>query len=117
RCGLRPDPATEASVHQLKTKFGLEHLGGLNPFRLSGGEKRRRSVAAGLLAAKHGEAPTGLLADAPTFRLDRASTTSVLNVLADYAETGGAVVIITHDQRLAQAWATRILTVAEGALV
>ncbi|WP_022870381.1 ABC transporter ATP-binding protein [Yaniella halotolerans] len=117
RFGLLPNPATEASVHQLKTIFGLEHLGGLNPFRLSGGEKRRLSVAAGLLAAKHGEAPTVLLADEPTFGLDRAATTTVLNVLADYAETGGAVVIITHDQRLAQAWATRILTVAEGALV
>ena len=117
RFGLVPNDDTEASVQGLSKEFGLDHLAQLNPFRLSGGEKRRLSVAAGLLAAKHGSETTVLLADEPTFGLDRAATTTMLHAFANYADTGGAVVIITHDQRLADAWATRVLTVAEGALV
>ena len=115
--GLLPGDSTEASVEHLSQAFGLDHLAQLNPFRLSGGEKRRLSVAAGLLAAKHGSEPTVLLADEPTFGLDRAATTTMLNELAGYAEAGGAVAIITHDRRIADAWATRIVTVSQGALV
>ena len=116
RFGLEPHANTEASITQLSQAFGLDHLGALNPFRLSGGEKRRLSVAAGLLAARHGSDATVLLADEPTFGLDRAATTTMLKQLADYADAGGAVAIITHDQRIADAWATRIVTVSQGAL-
>ena len=117
RFGLNRDDQTEAAVQRLSTAFGLDHLAELNPFRLSGGEKRRLSVAAGLLAAQHRAEPTVLLADEPTFGLDRAATTTMLNELTTHANTGGAVVIITHDHRLAQAWATRTITVDQGALV
>ena len=117
RFGLALDEATEASVQELTAAFGLELLAELNPFRLSGGEKRRLSVAAGLLAVQNRSEPTVLLADEPTFGLDRANTVVMLEQLADYANNGGAVVIITHDQRVAQSWATRIVTVNQGALV
>ena len=117
RFGLNLDPATEAAVEELTDAFGLSHLAELNPFRLSGGEKRRLSVAAGLLAARNRTTPTVLLADEPTFGLDRVNTTVMLQQLADHADAGGAVVIITHDHRVANAWATRVITVAQGALV
>ncbi|HJF15492.1 MAG TPA: energy-coupling factor ABC transporter ATP-binding protein [Enteractinococcus helveticum] len=117
RFGLTPDEHTEAAIQRLSTAFGIDHLADLNPFRLSGGEKRRLSVATGLLAAQHRTEPTVLLADEPTFGLDRAATTTMLNELATHANSGGAVVIITHDHRLAQAWATRTITVAQKALI
>lgn len=117
RFGLKLDDATETAVQELTEAFGLEHLADLNPFRLSGGEKRRLSVAAGLLAARYRAEPTVLLADEPTFGLDRANTTVMLQQLANHADDGGAVVIITHDKRVADAWATRVVTVAQGALV
>ena len=104
-------------MQDLTETFGLAHLAELNPFRLSGGEKRRLSVAAGLLAARYRTEPTVLLADEPTFGLDRANTTVMLQQLADHADNGGAVAIITHDKRVADAWATRVVTVAQGALV
>lgn len=117
RFGLDLDEATEVAVQELTAAFGLEHLTELNPFRLSGGEKRRLSVAAGLLAAQHRGDPTVLLADEPTFGLDRANTTVMLEQLAAHANDGGAVVIISHDKRVADAWATRVITVDQGALV
>lgn len=117
RFGLPSDPTTETTIQQLTEAFGLTHLNRLNPFRLSGGEKRRLSVATGLLAAQHRGKPTVLLADEPTFGLDRSATGTMLQALADHAATGAAVVIITHDQRIADAWATRTITVEQGALV
>src|SRR5690606_30111954 len=91
RFGLNTDDSTEAAVQRLSTAFGIDYLAHLNPFRLSGGEKRRLSVAAGLLAAQHRSEPTVLLADEPTFGLDRAATTTMLNEFTDHANTGGAV--------------------------
>ncbi|GAA4479358.1 hypothetical protein GCM10023190_22240 [Enteractinococcus fodinae] len=117
RFGLPLDKQTEQAVQELTETFGLAHLAELNPFRLSGGEKRRLSVAAGLLAARYRTEPTVLLADEPTFGLDRANTTVMLQQLVDHADNGGAVAIITHDKRVADAWATRVVTVAQGALV
>ena len=117
RFGLPLDKQTEQAVQELTETFGLAHLAELNPFRLSGGEKRRLSVAAGLLAARYRTEPTVLLADEPTFGLDRANTTVMLQQLADHADDGGAVAIITHDKRVADAWATRVVTVAQGALI
>src|SRR5690606_24857646 len=117
RFGLNTDDSTEAAVQRLSTAFDIDHLAHLNPFRLSGGEKRRLSVAADLLAAQHRSEPTVLLADEPTFALDRAATTTMLNQLAEHGHRGGAVVLITRDHRLANAWATRSVTVSQGALV
>ncbi|GAA4106306.1 ABC transporter ATP-binding protein [Enteractinococcus coprophilus] len=117
RFGLNTDAATETAVQRLSTALGIDHLAELNPFRLSGGEKRRLSVVTGLLAAQHRAEPTVLLADEPTFGLDRAATTTMLDELTAHANSDGAVVIITHDHRLADAWATRTITVTQGALV
>lgn len=117
RFGLDDHPIPNEAVQRLAADFGLEHLAKLNPFRLSGGEKRRLSVGTGLLAAQLRGEPTVLLADEPTFGLDRAATTTMLNELANHASDSGAVVIITHDQRLADAWATRTITLCQGALL
>ena len=94
---------------ELARLFGLEHLLELSPFRLSGGEQRRLSVALGLLAVRRRDVPTVLLADEPTFGLDRASTVAVMTELAAYAASGGAVVVVTHDDDLTAAWASRVL--------
>lgn len=117
RFGLEQDDDVETAVQAVSSVFGLDHLAEQNPFRLSGGEKRRLSVAAGLLAAQQRAAPTVLLADEPTFGLDRANTTVMIDQLATHADNGGAVVIITHDRRVADAWATRIVSVQHGAVV
>lgn len=111
---------------EMAKRFGLTELGEINPFRLSGGEKRRLSVAAGLLAAGHRDGPAVLMADEPTFGLDRATTSAVMSGLANFAAGASgapgtvgadrAVVIVTHDDALARAWATRIVRVENGQL-
>lgn len=106
---VREELGDDGHAVDLARRFGLDHLSELSPFRLSGGEQRRLSVALGLLAVRRRDEPTVLLADEPTFGLDRGTTVAVMTELADYAASGGAVVVVTHDDDLTRSWATRVV--------
>jgi len=110
--GLTPGPATDALVARLLDDHGLAHLAQQHPHRLSGGEKRRVSVAA-MLA--HGRAV--LLADEPTFALDRRATIGVMCALRAAATDGTAVVFSSHDLRTVATLADRAVVIAEGGVV
>ena len=110
--GLAPGPATDALVARLLDNHGLGHLADQHPHRLSGGEKRRVSVAA-MLA--HGR--DVLLADEPTFALDRRATIGVMRALRAAATDGTAVVFSSHDLRTVATLADRAVVIAEGGVV
>lgn len=106
----RADP--EVTVARMLRQHRLEHLADRNPHQLSGGEKRRLSLAA-MLAH---ERPV-LLADEPTFGLDRRDTAAASTALRRFADDGGAVLLATHDLRLAAEIADRVVVVGEGGVV
>ena len=110
--GLAPGPATDALVARLLDNHGLGHLADQHPHRLSGGEKRRVSVAA-MLA--HGR--DVLLADEPTFALDRRATIGVMRALRAAATDGTAVVFSSHDLRTVATLADRAVVIADGGVV
>ncbi|PFG39498.1 energy-coupling factor transport system ATP-binding protein [Georgenia soli] len=101
--GLPADVAERVAARQLR-RHRLEHLAEQNPFRLSGGEKRRLSLAAMLAHDR----PV-LLADEPTLGLDRRDTIATAATLGEVAEAGGAVVLVSHDLRTVAALATRVV--------
>lgn len=101
------DPAP--TVARMLREHRLEHCADRNPHQLSGGEKRRLSLAA-MLA--HGR--DVLLADEPTFGLDRRDTVVVADALRSVADGGGAVVFSTHDLRLAAEVADEVVVVGQG---
>ncbi|GIG29478.1 ATP-binding cassette domain-containing protein [Cellulomonas marina] len=109
--GLPPDRAAVAVPERLR-RHRLEHLADADPFRLSGGEKRRLALAA-MLA--HGR-PL-LLADEPTLGLDHRDTTATLTTLRAAADEGTAVVLTSHDLRSVVAVADRVLVLADGRLL
>ncbi|WP_117213064.1 ABC transporter ATP-binding protein [Allorhizocola rhizosphaerae] len=83
---------------QLLAELGIGHVGGALPGRLSTGELQRLAVAMTLAR------PSALLLlDEPERHLDRSGRESVAGLLRRYAERGGAVVIVTHDDDLAAA--------------
>ena len=73
------------------------------PDAVSGGELQRISIARALTVR-----PGILLADEPTSRLDPITQRDTMNLLADIAnEEKIAIVLVTHDSAIAEAWANR----------
>ncbi len=93
----------------LLEQLNVGHLSERYPRELSGGEEQRVAVARALV-----HRPSIVLADEPTGNLDRRAGESVVSALAELAaSTGCAVVVATHDRRLAQ-FATRRLLLSDG---
>lgn len=82
-----------------------------SPYRLSGGQQRRLSFGAMLLADR----PV-LLADEPGYGLDRAAHEAVLALLREAADAGRGVVMTTHDLRSLEV-ADEVVVIADGRLV
>lgn len=102
----------EAVVADRLRRHRLEHLAEQNPFRLSGGEKRRLSLAAMLAHDR-----PALLADEPTLGLDRRDAVATLATLRDAAAAGSAVVLASHDLRAVAALADRVVLLGDGGVL
>ena len=98
-----------ARVDGLLERLHLSHLAGANPFTLSGGEKRRLSVATALATS-----PGALVLDEPTFGQDRRTWLELLDLLADLRDAGHAVCAVSHDLDFVQALADREVRVRSG---
>lgn len=103
RTGIERGVARERA-DELMERLHLAQLAGANPFTLSGGEKRRLSVATALATA-----PTVLILDEPTFGQDRRTAVELLQLLAALRDSGRAVVVVTHDREFEGALADRSL--------
>lgn len=92
-------------VDELLVRLRLDALAGANPFTLSGGEKRRLSVAT-VLATR----PRMLMLDEPTFGQDSRTWAEQVAILAEFVDAGGAVVAATHDGAFVDALADAEVT-------
>ncbi|GAA1808323.1 ABC transporter ATP-binding protein [Planosporangium flavigriseum] len=90
---------------------GLADRVDCEPNELSGGQQQRVAVARALVTA-----PTLVLADEPTGNLDTASSDEVLEVIDELNELGRTIVLITHDERVAQ-HAQRLIELADGKVI
>ena len=101
----------EAYLEQLTQLLGigsrLNHL----PHELSGGQQQRVAIARALIAQ-----PDVIFADEPTGNLDSRSGGEVMEMLsAIHEKMGKTLVIITHDNRMAQ-MADRRFSIVDGIL-
>jgi lipoprotein-releasing system ATP-binding protein len=96
-------------AQQLLSELGLEDQRSKLPRQLSGGQSARVAIARALA-----NDPQLILADEPTGNLDTASSTNVEHILKDLAHRHDrAVVVVTHESRLAES-ADRIITLIDG---
>lgn len=79
--------------------------------RLSGGQKQRVSIARALI-----KSPSIILADEPTGNLDEENTIKTMMILKNIAKEC-LVLLVTHERRIAEYFADRIIEVADGIIV
>jgi energy-coupling factor transport system ATP-binding protein len=103
----RPDAGASRRADELMERLHLGALADANPFTLSGGEKRRLSVATALV----GE-PQVLILDEPTFGQDRRTAVELLDLLSRQRDEGSAICFVTHDLPFAAALADRTVELA-----
>lgn len=98
-----------AALERVRLEKRLTH----RPSELSGGEQQRAALARALV-----NRPTLLFADEPTGNLDSATGESIMHLLKEIQQTlGMTIVMVTHERPLAERFADRIATVADGKLV
>ena len=101
----------EGYFKQITQFLGLEHRLTHLPSELSGGQQQRVAIARALIAK-----PDVIFADAPTGNLDSQSGREVMDLLASvHREFGKTIVVITHDDRIAQ-MAERKFSIVDGIL-
>jgi len=106
-----PAETSERRRDELLQRLGLDRLSAANPFTLSGGEKRRLSVATALTTT-----PDVVVLDEPTFGQDARTWAELVELCADLRDGGSALLIVTHDEQFVDALADRHVTADEGRL-
>jgi energy-coupling factor transporter ATP-binding protein EcfA2 len=110
--GLRPDE--RAAAGDLMDRLGMPFatFGDRSPYRLSGGEGRRLSLACVLVRS-----PGVLVLDEPTFGQDRRGYEGLLEILRERLAAGTCLIAATHDERFVAEVADRIVELGEGWIV
>ncbi len=97
---------------ELLSAVGLSERAEHKPSQLSGGEQQRVAIARALI-----NRPSVVLADEPTGNLDTHNRDEIQRLLFDVREKfGQTIVMVTHDERLAE-MADRKIVMSDGAIL
>ena len=89
---------------ELADRVGMAHRLRHLPSELSGGQRQRVAIARALA-----NDPAVLLADEPTGNLDSATSTQIMSLFQELYEQGKTVIVVTHEQDVAQYAKMRII--------
>lgn len=108
---LRMPPAqVDEIVDELLERLDLASLAQAHPFTLSGGQKRRLSVATVLASS-----PAVIVLDEPTFGQDRRGWSEIVGLLQREIVRGRTVVAVTHDADVVRHLGQHRITLGDAA--
>jgi lipoprotein-releasing system ATP-binding protein len=93
---------------ELLEQLGLKERVRHKPYQLSGGERQRVAIGRALM-----NQPRLLLADEPTGNLDSVTGNGILSVFEQLNRAGQTIVMVTHDERIADR-AQRVIVLEDG---
>jgi cell division transport system ATP-binding protein len=105
------EEASDRALDALEA-VGLGDRGEAFPDQLSGGQQQRVAIARAVVAQ-----PRLLIADEPTGNLDVDTSWEIMDLFADIASFGTAVLIATHNVEIVTRLQRRVLTLVHGRLV
>lgn len=101
----------EERAQKVLEKVGLGDRMNHLPNELSGGQKQRVAIARSIV-----NDPKIILADEPTGALDSKTSTSIMEQFSQLNKEGTTVILVTHEQEVAE-YANRIITVRDGIIL
>jgi polar amino acid transport system permease protein len=104
-----PDAVDEERALGLLDRVGLREHAAKYPHQLSGGQQQRVAIARAIAMN-----PRVLLFDEPTSALDPELVGEVLGTIADLADEGRTMVVVTHEMRLARDVADWVVFMEDG---
>ena len=111
--GWKDKKAMETRINEVLDAVGMLEKKKMMPFRLSGGEKQRISIARALL--NH---PGLILADEPTGNLDPETSNEIMNLLLSVSQKNNcAVLMATHDYDIIRRYPARMIRCEEGKVI
>ncbi len=96
---------------ELLSKVGLQDRMAHRPNKLSGGQQQRVAIARSLV-----NDPTMILADEPTGNLDSKSEKDIMSLLTELNQTGITVIIVTHEEEIANQ-TKRVIKMRDGLIL
>ena len=104
-----PAQERQERVRQALARVGIEQFARRLPDALSGGQRQRVAIARALI-----KVPYLVIADEPTANLDSVTAAQIVDLLRQLAsEQGSAVVVATHDHRMAD-HCDRVVRLVDG---
>lgn len=110
--GWKDEDKIKSRVKDVLTKVGLENKEMVMPFKLSGGEQQRISIARALI-----NEPEIILADEPTGNLDPETSEGIMKLLFDISKQGRCVLFATHDLLMYSKFPARTLLCENNVIV
>lgn len=108
--GMNKTDRKKLSINSLE-QVGLGERLYHKPKQMSGGQQQRVAIARAIASS-----PPLILADEPTGNLDSKSTNEIIQILRKINKNGNTVILITHDDNVANV-ANRIIKIIDGKLI
>lgn len=109
--GVKDKNEIEEKVNYVLEKVGMYRYRNRYADMLSGGERQRVGIARAIV-----KDPAVVIADEPTGNLDSKNTLEVMNIIKAIS-VDKLVILVTHEEELADFYASRIIRIRDGAIV